>query len=393
MKRQVTIILLALSLLLLLLTACDVTITLEDGTVIDLQKGEVTVPESAEEPATAVPATAESTEIEEDVAAPPPKTAADWYDIYFTDPDCPPEEERSGGLDELIAADLLQAQTQVDIAAFDLDAEPIVNALIELEKQGVPVRVVTDEDNADQSAIRRLRRNGTSVVEDKRSGLMHNKFIVIDGYVVYTGSLNFTTNGVYCNNNNLVRIESQTLAENYIVEMDEMYEGRQFGPSSPENTPNEQLTIDGVQLENYFAPEKKLAPIIADAVASAQSEVLFMAFSFTEEQIGEAMLARAADGVTVRGVFETVGSDSEYSYYGRMQNAGLENLQVRQDGNPRIMHHKVIIIDRETVIFGSFNFSDSANRRNDENILIIHDPAFTSYFVEEFETVWQEGGR
>jgi phosphatidylserine/phosphatidylglycerophosphate/cardiolipin synthase-like enzyme len=73
-----------------------------------------------------------------------------------------------------------------------------------------------------------------------------------------------------------------------------------------------------------------------------------------------------------------------------MQDSGLETVQVRQDSNPHIMHHKVIIIDRETVIFGSFNFSDSANRRNDENILIVHDPVFTGYFVEEFETVWQE---
>ena len=375
---------------LLLLAACDVTITLEDGTVIDLplKTGETAVQQT---PTPILP----TTDAEEATAVstpPSPTTANDptWYDIAFTDPDCLPEEERSGGLDELIAADLLRAQTQVDIAAYDLDAEPIVNALIELEKRDIPVRVVTDEDNADQSAIRRLRRNGISVVEDKRRGLMHNKFIIIDGYIVYTGSLNYTTNGVYCNNNNLVRIESSRLAANYRAEMDEMYNERQFGPDSPENTPNEQLTIGGVPVENYFAPEKKLAPIIADAVANAQSEILFMAFSFTEEQIGETMLARAAAGVPVRGVFETVGSDSDYSYYGRMQDSGLETVQVRQDSNPHIMHHKVIIIDRETVIFGSFNFSDSANRRNDENILIVHDPVFTGYFVEEFETVWQE---
>jgi phosphatidylserine/phosphatidylglycerophosphate/cardiolipin synthase-like enzyme len=54
------------------------------------------------------------------------------------------------------------------------------------------------------------------------------------------------------------------------------------------------------------------------------------------------------------------------------------------------MHHKVIIIDRETVLFGSFNFSNSANDSNDENIVIIHDPTFTSFFVEEFEVVWGE---
>ncbi|MCZ7669840.1 MAG: phospholipase D-like domain-containing protein [Chloroflexi bacterium] len=109
----------------------------------------------------------------------------------------------------------------------------MVNALITLKERGIPVRIVTDEDNGDLDSIRRLRRNGLSVIEDKRSGLMHNKFIIIDGHIVYTGSLNYTTNGVYCNNNNLVRIDSSRLAANYIAEMDEMADERQFGPTSP----------------------------------------------------------------------------------------------------------------------------------------------------------------
>lgn len=313
-----------------------------------------------------------------------------WYEIYFTNPDCPPEEERSGGLDEYIAADLAKAETQVDIAAFDLDAEPIVNALITLEGRGVTVRVVTDEDNAELSSIRRLRRGGISVIEDKRRALMHNKFIVIDGRFLWVGSMNFTSNGVYCNNNNLVRFDSPELAENYTVEMDEMYEQQLFGPDSPNNTPHEQLVIQGVEVENYFAPEKEVAPIIARAVARAQEEILVLAFSFTDDQIGEAILGRADAGIPIRGVFETAGADIEFSYYTIMKESGLSNVEVRKDGNGRVMHHKVIIVDRETVIFGSFNFSDSANRRNDENIVIVHDPTFTSFFVEEFGFVWDE---
>jgi phosphatidylserine/phosphatidylglycerophosphate/cardiolipin synthase-like enzyme len=172
--------------------------------------------------------------------------------------------------------------------------------------------------------------------------------------------------------------------------MDEMYDDHAFGPRSPENTPNEQLTIEGVRVENYFAPEKEVAPIIGDLVNSAQNEILFMAFSFTIDLVGEPMLDRAENGVAVRGVFETTGSESDFSYYGELRDSGIGNISVRQDGNSRIMHHKVIIIDRETVLFGSFNFSNSANDSNDENIVIIHDPTFTSFFVEEFEAVWGE---
>ena len=169
-----------------------------------------------------------------DIVLPPvDENNPDWYEIYFTNPTCPPESERVGGLDEIIAADISQSQLQVDVAGFDIDAGPIVNALIDRDAAGLAVRVVTDADNADTVSIRRLRRNGVSVVEDRRTGLMHNKFIVIDGRYVWMGSLNYTTNGVYCNNNNLARLASSRLAANYTVEMDEMYNDRLFGPDSP----------------------------------------------------------------------------------------------------------------------------------------------------------------
>lgn len=318
------------------------------------------------------------------------ETEGPWYDIYFTDPTCPPLNERRDGIDTIIAQDLLLAQSSVDIAAYDLDAEPIVNALIELRGRGLPVRVVTDTDNEDLSAIRRLRRNGISVVTDDRSGLMHNKFIIIDEAIVWTGSLNYTSNGAYCNNNNAVRFEVAELAANYRSEMDEMYEDREFGPTSRVQTEVVRVVVNDVLVESYFAPEEKLAPIIAGYLAQAEEEILFMAFSFTEETIGSAMLDRALEGIRVRGVFETTGSETEFSYLGRMRDALLPNLQVRQDGNPRIMHHKVIIIDDEIVIFGSFNFSASANERNDENVVIVHDTQFASYFEEEFNWVWAE---
>lgn len=315
--------------------------------------------------------------------------SGNWYEIFFTDPTCPPEAERSGGLDETIAQDISKAQQQVDVAAYDFDAEPMINALIELEKKGIPVRVVTDEDNASLSSINRLRRNGISVVEDKRAGLMHDKFVVIDNHIVWTGSMNFTTNGVYCNNNNIVRFDSTRLAANYTAEMSEMYDDRAFGPTSPDNTPNKAFSINGVQIENYFASEEDVSAAVAALIGKADQEILFMAFAFTDDDIGEAMLSRADGGVQVRGVFETTGSDTDFSYYPIMLDDGL---LVRQDGNPRIMHHKVIIIDRDTVVFGSFNFSRSANESNDENLLIVYDATFANAFLGEYEKIWRQAG-
>ena len=317
-----------------------------------------------------------------------------WYEIYFTDPACAKSPaERVGGIDQIIADDIRLAQYQVDIAAFELDDGPIADALIELEDQGVLVRVVVDSDQiGPESAINRLRRNGISVVEDNRSALMHDKFIVVDGAVVWTGSMNYTSNGAYCNNNNAVRFAVPELAANYTAEMDEMYLARRFGPASPENTPHPQVTVDGVLIENYFGSEISIDEIVGARLREANSEILFLAFSFTNDFLGDTIFDKGLDGITVRGVFETSGSETEYSDYSRLADlaAASTNVAVRQDENGRLMHHKVMIIDRRIVIFGSYNFTISADDSNDENLVIVHDPVFASFFVEEFETVWAE---
>jgi phosphatidylserine/phosphatidylglycerophosphate/cardiolipin synthase-like enzyme len=316
--------------------------------------------------------------------------SGDWYDVYFTSATCPPAGERSGGIDELIAADIRQAEQQVDVAAFELESPAMAAALIDRHNNGVRVRVVTDSDNTDRPSIPLLRQNGITVVEDQRAALMYNKFVVIDGHTVWTGSMNFTPNDVYCNNNNMVRFQSSRLATNYGAEMDEKFDQGQFGATSPDATPHEQLVVNEIRVENYFGPEKRIAPIIVERINEAQAEILFMAFSFTLQEVGEAIRARAGAGLTVRGVFERTGSQTDFSQFPSLRDAGLPTVQVRQDGNPRTMHHKVIIIDRTMVIFGSFNFSASANDRNDENVVIVHDPAFAGFFIEQFESVWMQ---
>ncbi|MBW2972476.1 hypothetical protein KY359_05560, partial [Candidatus Woesearchaeota archaeon] len=64
----------------------------------------------------------------------------------------------------------------------------------------------------------------------------------------------------------------------------------------------------------------------------------------------------------------------------------------RWDGNKANMHHKVFVIDNKTVVTGSFNPTSNADTKNDENVLIIHDPEVAQKFSEEWERVWEEAG-
>jgi phosphatidylserine/phosphatidylglycerophosphate/cardiolipin synthase-like enzyme len=109
-----------------------------------------------------------------------------------------------------------------------------------------------------------------------------------------------------------------------------------------------------------------------------------MAFSFTLDNMGDALLARAAAGIDVQGVFETTGSETRFSEMTRLHCAGVN---VRQDGNNGVMHNKVIIVDGQVVVTGSFNFSDNAVSSNDENVVIIRNADIASLYLQEFQRV------
>jgi phosphatidylserine/phosphatidylglycerophosphate/cardiolipin synthase-like enzyme len=196
-----------------------------------------------------------------------------------------------------------------------------------------------------------------------------------------------TLNGAYRSDNNLIRIRSAKLAHNYLVEFEEMFLDHQFGSASPANTPNPILNVDGTQIEVFFSPDDGTVERLIELVQDAQEEILFMAFSFTDDDLAQAILDRASEGVVVAGVLDKSqalsNTGGEYTHL-------LENgIDVRLDGNQHGMHHKVIIIDKRIVVTGSYNFSNNAKTRNDENSLILHSPEIAEIYVEEFDRVWE----
>jgi phosphatidylserine/phosphatidylglycerophosphate/cardiolipin synthase-like enzyme len=221
------------------------------------------------------------------------------------------------------------------------------------------------------------------VLGDRRESLMHNKFTVIDRQEVWTGSLNYTISDGYRNNNNLLRLRSVRLAESYTREFDEMFVEDAFGAGSPANTPNPLVQVDGARVEIYFSPDDGAAERLVELVQGAQDSVYFLAYSFTLDELADALIERGQAGVRIAGVMEASQVESNTgSDYQRFLDTGLD---VRLDGNPRNMHHKVLIIDETIVVTGSYNFSRSAETRNDENTLVIFDPEIADFYLEEFK--------
>jgi phosphatidylserine/phosphatidylglycerophosphate/cardiolipin synthase-like enzyme len=309
-----------------------------------------------------------------------------WFEIYFTDPTNPVAAQESGGIEEAVIASIDAARLSVDAAFYSLSLREVGNALLRARDRGVAVRVVMESDNRERSVPQALIDGGLPILGDRREGLMHDKFIVIDRSEVWTGSMNFTVNGAYDDNNNLLHLRSVKVAENYLVEFEEMYTDDLFGPDSLASTPNPVLTVDGINIETYFSPDDNVATRLVALLGTAEESIYFMAFSFTSDEIAQVMRERADAGVTVSGVMEDAQVKSNQgTEFDLFVQSGLD---VRLDGNDGQMHHKVIIIDRKIVIAGSYNFTASAEDSNDENLVIIFSPEIAELYLAEFARVF-----
>lgn len=310
------------------------------------------------------------------------------YRVYFSQSDQPQSRSLRGGPDAELAEAIDQARLSVDLAALNLDLWSLRDALIAAHRRGVSVRMVTDSDYLEAEEVQDLVAAGIPVLGDRRESLMHHKFVVIDREEVWTGSINFTVNGAYRNDNNLLRVRNPEIAADYQAEFEEMFVDDRFGDASRADTPYPQVDLGGIPVEVRFSPDDGVVDRLVELVGAAEQSVNVLAYAFTSDPLADALMAAAARGVAVRGVFDdgqvrtNQGSD-----YLRLVQAGLE---IRLDGNPGNMHHKVLILDEQIVVMGSYNFSASAETRNDENILIIFDPRLAEIYLQEFERVYAQ---
>jgi phosphatidylserine/phosphatidylglycerophosphate/cardiolipin synthase-like enzyme len=317
---------------------------------------------------------------------------AGWYHLYFTNPAVTGQlANPSGGIPDQIAASFDGAQHTIDLAIYQFDLTQLADALLRAKARGVTIRVVTDSDSLAMDGIQTLAQAGVPVVPDNRAPIMHDKFAVIDGAVVWTGSMNFTFSDAYRNDNNMLAIQSPELAQNYTHEFEKMFVYHKFDAHVRVDTPHPAVNLGGTRIETYFSPNGAAAVHIDDALAGAQHSIYFLAFDFTRRDFGQTLLDQAAAGRDVRGVFESRQLSAGGDVVWNMLTQGGLAAGIRKDGNSKNMHDKVFVVDQAVVVTGSYNFSASAENDNDENTLIIHDPAMGAAYFAQWERVWAEG--
>ncbi len=307
------------------------------------------------------------------------------------------------------------AKHSIDFCAYSLNLTEISDALIAAKDRGVAIRFIYDNSHH-QSAVAQLKNAGITVIDDSFGrlndghGLQHNKFVIFDARDttsfsddwLWTGSYNFTWEATQDNAENAVLIQDESLAKIFTLEFNEMWgsatntpnpDSARFSQQKTDNTPHE-TNVNGIRVEAYFSPGDGVQDKIERAIGTASDNIEFAILSFTRWGIRDALIDCTNQGVVVHGLFDRSEQNNSYSQFNNLKNAGLDVLFYGESG---MLHHKYMIVDGHTnsdplVETGSYNYSSSAEKYNNENIVIIHSPMVADYFWQEFAARYHNSG-
>jgi phosphatidylserine/phosphatidylglycerophosphate/cardiolipin synthase-like enzyme len=302
------------------------------------------------------------------------------------------------------------AEKSIDFAIYGMRAQPhIVGALVAAQNRGVVVRGVVDGENADCTAFGYSDTPNLigalapgSVHCDTGGGfsyIMHNKFFVMDGRKVWTGSTNVsdTELGGEYNSDVAALLSSYKLAEIYRGEFEEMYSAGLFHKRKADNTlhvVNGTHFTDGTIVKAYFSPTDHARDNGVIPLLDAATTTLDIAmFYFTSQEIANAIFAARSRGVAVRMILDAGGAGNAYSKHPQLCSSGIPVKTENWGGKS---HSKWAVADaglaRAAVVFGSMNWTGAGDTDNDENTLYVKNTGFAAQFHAEFERQWADLG-
>jgi len=288
------------------------------------------------------------------------------------------------------------AQKRLFIAVQELDSQPIAEAIIRAKQRKVLVKLVLEADYLLEKIARAnpfltgganevnrvlhdaILRANINVHSDYNQDIFHQKFMVRDSKSVLTGSTNFTVSDTSANLNHVVIVHNETIVRNYDQEYDELQQGH-FGRLNEGHDPRPaEVMVSNVRVKTLFAPDHNPEMEIMKQIAKAKRRVDFAIFTFASSSgIDDQLVLAKQAGISIRGALFKSQANQTWSATETLKNAGLSLFFIPRSGlpepSPRKLHHKLMVIDEQLIIAGSFNYTGPATQLNDENIIILGD--------------------
>ncbi len=262
----------------------------------------------------------------------------------------------------------------------------------------------------------------------KGSGLMHHKFVIIDRKIVITGSANFTLSGIHGdfnnsqtkgNVNNLLKIDNAEIAKIFTEEFHYMWgdgvggrKDSQFGLDKPWRSP-QTISWNNTKITLQFSPTSKKQDwqfstngLIGKTLSNGISEINLALFVFSEQELADILQGEYQEGVKIKALIDrgfifrdysegldmlgiTLGKNCQYEANNNPWQSPIKTVGIADLLTGDKMHHKFATVNHNIVITGSHNWSNTANRNNDETLLIIQNEIVTKQFLQEFNRLYQ----
>lgn len=299
--------------------------------------------------------------------------------LYVTNPNLfmdAPDNTRTSITKALLEA-INDAQNSIEFATYGVEGQKaIINALIAAQNRGASVKWVTDTEpnglNIYKNTLEtiRLLKNVATDFGANASALMHNKFFIFDKKTIFTGSGNLSNTDLSgLNANVFLKINSTCVASVFEREFEQMYSGL-FHQAKSEIIDKSDLRLtNGNVVSVYFSPKDRIiSNAIVPLINEAHEYVYMPIFFLTDESTAQALIGAKARGVEVRVIIDAVAASNNYSKHKKLRAA---KIPVKTEDWAGKMHQKSLIIDDETVVIGSMNFSKSGDAKNDENCIVV----------------------
>ena len=143
-----------------------------------------------------------------------------------------------------------------------------------------------------------------------------------------------------------------------------------------------EIILNNTPVQIYFSPRGGCTEAIVGEINKAKKEILVQAYSFTSKPIAKALVEAHKRGVKTEIILDKSQRREKYSAADFTAHMGIPTYI---DAAHAIAHNKVMIIDRDVVITGSFNFTKAAEMNNAENLLIIRSKELAKEYLDNFE--------
>ncbi len=311
---------------------------------------------------------------------------------------------------DTLVAYINRAKYTIDVAVYNYTAtapvgSAIATAINNAYGRGVAIRWIYDGSQSNSgvpllnSSIPRLASPTTSDYT-----IMHDKFMIVDANssdpndaIVWTGSTNWNTQQFNYDFNNVIIVQDSALAHAYRDQFNMMWgsttatpnvSASKFGQYKTDQG-RHNFTVEGKTINLYFSPSDGTNAKIANAISTANKDLYFGTFSFTDNTAADAIVAKNGAGVYCAGIFDVSAVSATGSEYNTLD-AGLGSSKFKVYSGGYLYHNKLLIVDpsdrcsNPLVLTGSHNWTFSADTKNDENTLIIYNDTIANIYYQSF---------